>query len=307
MTITGFASDIVRMQEENHTNELAKALYDEIVKRLPEELELCYVEYDDKLMDSQIQEMFWGKPEFEIDHLDEWESDSRHAGIEGTIEFHLQLTDEEVELLEAGYDGYWYGSGPQAGKIVGKYTFMDQLREEISERDRSDPFGTLARHTPAKFMRYLVYDGTPIHDDDADVVDEIIKVLGLEFTQEPFATLPKLRSEIEAVLAEAGTGWGVYILWYGDVDKVIDACYRYENGDTITWENPHLLLLNPSSGSGYADVIHAKVTVPFCNTDLYLDTRDGGGGYSFTDEVCGGWCDVDPIEPIIEKRKVAAA
>ncbi len=253
---------------------LAKA-----IAEIPENLELTFVEYDDKLTNEQVAELLTGENETSIDTLDEWESENRHHGEQYQInEIRESLDDEERDLLD---------------------DVEDELREALWEADKSDPFGDLIRRTPDKWLRYWI-DERDLDTDElidrvfigVNGVGEVLDALGLLGTDQH---TPELEQEIADVLAESGSANAIYLLWHGDIEAPIRAA-AYDFGSdpktmstTVTFKDPYLLLFNPFNGSGYAERIHVTITRQFDPDHIKLDERGGGGGYSFTDETCGGW------------------
>lgn len=309
----------ISTQQMLHEEELAerKARHDEILERakamMPEETHLTFIEYDDQLTDEQIIELLKGLPIGEIGSLDNFESESSWYGEKYVWE-ELDLTDEEREILQGGDgnvpethtrpDGTTYTAHPSTG--------YDELVEMMRERDRSDWLADLIRHTPEKYMRYWFDERTLDSDELVDQVyqgiegvGEILQTLGLLDTDQH---TPELEAEIAAVLTEAGTDTAIFLLWQDDVEAYINAAgYDYGAAEPthsfdITWKDPYLLLLNPFMGSGYAERIHCTITTTFKADNLTLDVKGGGNGYSFTDDVCGGWVSTDSDVTLTKKE-----
>lgn len=236
---------------------------------IPEQVELVDIAYDDQLTDEQIQSAFKGTPPFEIADLDEWESDARHAGLWATLESYVDT--EDLDLLRADQSRF------------------DELQQAVEERDLSDPFGALARRTPHKWIRYTL-DVEPVsvwasaEDEITEDMQTIAEELGIEWNQGNRVLLREL-------VTNAGGGGRLHILWYGAVDELIDAAQQ-EDADgkpqTITWENPHLLVLSTAYGSGHMVSYEGTITLPFDRNRLKLDARNVGNGYSWSEDVTGG-------------------
>lgn len=276
MKITGFMSDALAADYKMMQDEKRESLLAEVLPTLPQRIELGYVDQGDQLMDEQIANLFRGD---EIGgHFDEWEDETRWFSLDGylnDVQYGCGIDSDEMDLIR------------------------DDLIAVLYDRDEGNLLGDLLRGTPDKWMRYWIDERNLDTDELIDRVyigvngvGEILTALGLLDTDQH---TPELEEQIAGILANAGNDVAIYVLWYGEVDDLIEAAaHDYEGGpkQTITWENPYLLLFNPFMGSGWADEITCKITVPFDHTNLRLDTRDGGSGYSFTDETCGGW-----IEP----------
>lgn len=242
-----------------------EAAYTRALEAVPNEVELVYVSQGDQLSDKQIQAAFRGAAPYDDPHFDEWESEARYSGTWGTLEYHVD--SEDLDLLQKDTERF------------------EDLFQAVQERDTSDPFMRLARMTPHKWMRYVAnWDAEPwpydnVDDDIAGIADQ----LGID----PVANDALLRE-----LVTEANGGGVYVLWYGGVDELIEAAQRFDNEgnqlpQTITWENPHLLVLDCMSGSGQMVSYTGTITLPFDRNRLLLDVRGVGNGYSWSDEVAG--------------------
>lgn len=246
-----------------------EAAYDRAIESIPDRVELVHVHYDDKLSDKQIQSAFEGTDPYEDGNFDEFTSEARHNGMWSTIEYHVD--EEDLDLLRE-----------DQGR-------MDDLRLAVQERDESDPFRALARNTPHRWMRYkLDLDANSIWSSDDEEINQdianIAEALGIEHT-------PDVDTLLRELVTEAGGG-RLNILWYGEVDELIDAAQLSdEHGNqvpqTITWENPHLLIHDGWNGAGHMVDYPGTITLPFERERLKLDARNIGNGYSWSDEIAG--------------------
>lgn len=239
---------------------LARAL-----EAIPDRVELVYVNQGDELSDKQIQHAFDGKLPWEEAHFEEFESEARHAGLWSTLESYVD--PEDLDLLRADQDRF------------------DELQQTIEERDESDPFMTLARMTPHKWMRYrLAWDSEPWpYENLGDDITGIAEQLGID---------RETHAELLRELVTEANGGGLHVLWYGEVDELIVAAQNSDHEgnqvpQTITWEKPHLLLLDGMGGGGHMIDFPGTITLPFNRDHLKLDARDVGNGYSWADDVAG--------------------
>jgi hypothetical protein len=239
---------------------LARAL-----EAIPDKVELVYISQGEELSDKQIQTAFAGTPSWENGDFDEYESEARHAGLWSTLEYHVD--HEDLDLIRADQSRF------------------EELQLAVEERDESDPFMTLARMTPHKWMRYVAnWDAEPWpYDNLTDDIAGIAAQLGID---------REAHDKLLQDLVTEANGGGVYVLWYGDVEELIVAAQNCDHEgkqvpQTITWENPHLLVLDCMSGSGHMVDFPGTITLPFDRARLMLDARNVGNGYSWSDDVAG--------------------
>lgn len=260
------------------------------IAALPDRVTLAHIDYRDELSTQQIVDAFEGKPPCENTDFDEWESDARRHGLNYYIEDvqkDLDLEDWEIDLIR------------------------DDLVEALYDRDDTDLWSGAMRNTPGKWMRYWIDERDLDSDELLDRlinpgvpgVASVLDALGLLGTDQH---TPELEAEIEEAIANSGVEAAIYLLWYGDIDELVEAAARdYEGAppQTITWKDPMLLLYHPFYGNGWADTIHATITTTFDRDKLHLDERGGGGGYSFSDEVCGGLVGNDDTTVTITRKE----
>jgi hypothetical protein len=242
--------------------------YDRAVAALPDKVELIYVTYDDGLTDDQIQSVFDGKTLWDDPHLEEFESDGRATGVDQVIDEYVD-TDDLAILAQ--------GNGEK----------LDGLRYTIEERDESDMYADLARQAGHKWLRYSIdfWATSPWVSGPAEIstdVRDIAERLGIELSEN--------ERLLGALVDEGGPG-NVFVLWYGAVDELIMACQRVDHEgnpvpQTITWEGPHLLILDGLNGSGHMVDFAGTITLPFHREQLKLDAR-AAGGYSWSRDVAG--------------------
>lgn len=242
------------------------AAWDRAVEALPVEVELVYVDRGDELSDEQIEKLLKGEPLYDESHFDEWESEQKFSNAWAIIEERVDTDD--LDILKQTTDK------------------VEELRFLIEERDRSDASSDLARNTPAKWFRYYLGDVNDVTFEDEeeknDTLASIFDNLGLGDTPETPITDEVLRA-ISSVLANS-QGGGLYLLWNGDIETMIDATYN-DAAKTVTWENPMVLVFDRVAGSGYAEDLPATVgPFPFDRSHLHLDEGDG----SYSTWVSGG-------------------
>jgi len=267
MNVSGFMADTVQDRTD--------ALVEQAMSLLPEKTDLCYVQYDDHLMDEQIHDLFDGLAFGEVKGLDEFEFESRWYGLQyelDELKRNGDFDDEEMDLIVTD----------------------QRVIDAIYDRDESDPLRDLISHTPDRYMRYWM-DERDLDTDElldrisigVEGVGEVLDALGLLGTDQH---TPELEQEIADILANSGTDVAIYIFWSGPIDDLIEAAaWDYGEGapkQTITWENPGLLLYHPFYGNGFEGQIHCTITTEFNKSNLALDAK-GGRGYSYSEEVAG--------------------
>jgi hypothetical protein len=251
--------------------DLGEALYEYAKENLDATYTLWYPSYDDELSDDQVLAIFDGKWEKVEGDFDDWLLDSKWDACKYIIDD--ILGKEDSALLQ---DTEWF----------------DELRFAIEERDDSFPLKTLAGST-SKLMRYdleVGFGDCCFQDDDdfeADV-KAVAEAVGLDFDG-----YEAHRDQIAAMLREANGGH-LYVIWHDDVEDVVMGICNKEWGNdlapsTITWENPHLIVLDTLNGSGYAsdDPLPITITKPFDREMFRLDAARTGRGYTWTDTTGG--------------------
>jgi hypothetical protein len=233
---------------------------------LAETYDLAYVSQGDRITDEQLAYIFehGHEPESFYDWLDE----SRHHYAIEALE---ELIPDRLEREALRRTDDW-----------------DDLIDEIKERDNSNVFRDLLRETPRVLMRYALGDVDEDLDLDQDswnwseeqvtsAARKIGEIVGLDFVH-----LPELRE----LVVNATYGGKLYVIWYGDVDDVVQASFDDSVQRTISWTEPYLLVLDRFNGSGHdVKIGHGEtITVRWDRTRLVVDDHDFGYGW---DRVCG--------------------
>jgi hypothetical protein len=247
---------------------LVDEAFDRAVEALPERTELYLTHYTEKLSDEWIQRLFIGDNDKVLDELEEdgGYQEGRDSARWNVVEQHVDAND--LDVLK------------QSGDKV------HELFRVLDERDDSDPIRDMARNTGKRFVRYRLGEIDLLTMDVLDVrraAGEIASMLGIEHNG-PFQ--PAIRS----ILANADTAWGprgLWLLFYADVEELIDACQDPADKRLVVTK-PEVLLFNSATGAGWAEQIDTTVRVPFDRVNLKLDAKDIGNGWSWTEEVSAG-------------------
>jgi hypothetical protein len=226
--------------------------------------------YTEQLQDEWIQRLFAGNDE---ELADEVTDDDGYREAITTASWNVveQYVDEaDLDLLKQS-----------------KHEKVGELFMALDERDESDPIGGMTRNTGSRFVRYRLGDIELTTMNDADVeraAGEIAGLLGVEYDG-PY------RSAIDSILGNADTAWGprgLWLLFYADVEELVEAC-QSDTPQTLSVTKPEVLLLNPvSMGGCWAEQIDGVVSVPFDRSLLQLDAKGIGNGYSWTEEISAG-------------------
>jgi hypothetical protein len=269
-------------------------------RQLPKTTSLVYIHYDDALTPDQIQAHFAAADGIytvcdEInDHFYDNADDRAREIIKDIID-----DDEAQDLLESDDDEY------------------RDLIDTVHERDDSDPRADLLRNTHAMLFRYRLSDdweNYPIsrqnYNDESDTdereAQHIASTLGIDVDRyrgdswnaadrQVDETARKLadiagvwyddfRDSLTEIIVNASYGGSPEISWYGDPRELIGALKRSESGDewdlngTITFREPHLLLIDFYNGCGHdAKLKGAVITVPFDPSRIVVDDAKNVG------------------------------
>jgi hypothetical protein len=269
------------------------------ITQLPKETSLVYISYDDQLMADQVQKIFVSRTAmYEVaDEIDENFYDHRDESAETIIK--EIVGDEAYELIDEDEDD--------------KRTVMDA----IYERDTSDTLRDLKRNTHDMLIRYRLcsdWSDFPVRPPDnsdgkydaeiegrkraaacgipyeAEAIDsfsdaerqldtdarKLAAIVGIKY-------LPH-RDELRELIINASYGGSPEIIWYGsatDLMKHLVVADDDENWATsgyLTFENPHLLVIDNLNGSGHDVCLKgATVTVPFDPTMIVIDEAKNNG------------------------------
>lgn len=245
-----------------------------LIEKLDDTYDLVYISYDDELTDNQLRSVLAGNPSEAEESIMEWADDCRwHALTEYVLP--QILSSSERDSLMDDRDAF------------------EDLQEAIYERDTSCPFEDLLKNTSRNLMRYQVCHQTlgdlAGYDDEgylsASAPDVIADLLGLEKGGSMEAI--KQMAEIETMVANADGECNLYVIWYeepADVAAPIVAhAWRGEALPTrITWDTPHLVLLNTGCGSGMDCSLDGPLSLPFDAEAVCLDKEDCGYGWDQT-------------------------
>jgi hypothetical protein len=182
------------------------------------------------------------------------------------------LTEEEAELLIEQY--------------------RDEIRDEIYERDSSDPLKDLSRNTGDIVMFYDtgVYIGGH-EEEDIQIIKEALHIKDDSYDQ-----------ELRELVANSYSGGNLEIYFTSRLD---DWLGLREDLDTITFDNPHIALVDHGNGSGFNVELGHSFSLPYNQENVFIDKEVS---YSYTYDVCGmysDWCSGTNLELTITKQEKA--
>lgn len=252
----------------------SQQVYDKIVAALPSDTDLYYVEYNDTLREEQADQALQsanGFMEVQNEIMDLW-AEEHFLSTERTLQEAAEavgLRDEFEDL-----DDDW----------------VSRLREQVWERDRSNPMKDLARNVRTLLRFQLGADdvdqdlpyntGYPASPDE-EVVDKhgrrLARMAGVDFDVNADAFR-------QMVIEQSYYGGNLFVFWYGTISEFLDAVLDENGVHTITWTDPYLVLFDGMNGTGHDARITGTITRTFRPGLLGLDSQGGQGGW---DNVAG--------------------
>jgi len=245
-----------------------------VIAAIPAKVELVDLYRPDGLDVRQVVELYDAKGwRYEVTSLDIFESDTRWEGEAWALD---NLRDE-CNVSACAWDD-----------------IEEDVLEVLRDRDVSDPIGQVIDATREMWHRYTFGPADLADFDDTGVgvyasADDVFRVLGVDVD----TVTPAQRAAVEGVISNAYACDVVAIVWSGDVADIAGTLRAVENGEqvTYTWENPYVCVWSPWTGAGHANMVEGLTVSTVLNPDrLRLDEPNTGQGYTFTGDVCGGWC-----------------
>ncbi len=270
------------------------------IEALPKDTDLRYVEYDDQLSDRQISALLEGRAsEVESDLDDAW-SDSAWRNEEDMIKQVLPDEDERDALEDSE-------------------KHLQKLRDEIRERDQSDPLLSLIRSTPRVLLRYDLgnntgdpdlWQGSWSWDEDRvkHMAYRLLQRLRLSpkavYTSRSGRQATNLQQMMELVTEASGGGF-LQVIWNADVEDILRCTLADTFGTPvpryITWRDPRILLINTMEGSGHEVTLSGSITRIWNPDRCYVDSQFGYGWDSICGLVKSAYDDDPTIRPLPDK------
>lgn len=234
-------------------------LYEEILGRLKGKYTLFSPEYDDSLSTEQIAKIAQGDITGVEEEMWEFLADHRDYNT-GYIINDVTTEDERLALGDR----------------------LEELRFAIEERDDSDPLHQLARRTSDASFRYRLTEDFYVYSDEEGATKTIAGILGVSESD----------AGVSWIVSQGGSSGALFLYFSLDVEELLRVMEGISFRDevfTLTASGTDVMILSTMNGSGMVtdDPIDFTWTGDFDPTDLFLDARNAGGGYSW-DETTGG-------------------
>lgn len=263
----------------SNTIEFAIPSLEEVINLFDKSYTLVYVDYRDSL-DNNLEEIQKAIHKQDMSYIwestDDWVMDAQIYGLDSAL-------DELKKEIKSTFDlESW-----QAEAVIEKY--MDEIKEEIYNRDDSDVTHDLLRNTanPVCYYDtgYEVEEQTWCLDEKEfnNYIKEIKKVLKIKISDTTFD------KELRELLANASYGGKLVVYFMGDIENLLSI---KKNGFTrIRFDGAEVALVDHWNGSGHNVFIKHKFSFPLDVEKIIFDKTKR---YSYTYEVCGmvsNWCD----------------
>lgn len=240
---------------------------EEVIALLDKTYELVYVDYRDNLdhcldkIQAAVQEQDWAPLDEAID--DGWLSDSQWNAIDYILK---ELADEMTDAFDIEKE--------EAEAWIEEHN--DALRDEIYNRDRSDPLDDLLRNTsdPVAFYDTGVYIDEPYGSDDVkDRLRTIKKALGLKGKA--------WDDDLRLMIIQASYGGRLVVYFRIPVEELM----KLGEANMVEFTSePCVAIINTYNGSGdHCHLKDATITLPFDPSNIFLDRTIK---YSYVYEVC---------------------
>ncbi|MCC3299319.1 hypothetical protein [Arthrobacter caoxuetaonis] len=238
---------------------------------------LAFVQYDDRLRDDQVSRYLSGS-------YSEVEDEVNDLFTESVID---ASTEQARDLLkEAGIDVDEVDTDK-----------LDQLAEEIREKDDSDPMAGLVRNTPEKLMRLTL--GQPggtntLYDGNVDGAQEAreARIAAMLNERGLDASSPEAKEAISSLVTEGPQYWhegvDLDVVYFDDIrDSTV---FNADTGEVasreIQFKDPYVVLLDRVNGSGYDARIPGMIKATATEENPVKLDADDKYGYGW-DETAG--------------------
>lgn len=222
-----------------------------LIDKLPTTIELCYVDYNDKLHSAEsIRQVMW------------WEFDATHYWYTREIVDQIIMdtyTEEEQEFLRENEE------------------IRQAISDEIYSRDTSDPSRQLAKNTNTWFRYDLDIEIPDLDYMSKSEYNKLIRQLTKRFSRFWYK-----ENHIRNMVANAPYWWQLYMLWYGSVSDIVYDKHFGQKYATIWWE---LICFDANNWSWRGTEQLVYVTVQRNEDNLILDDLDTG--YWYATDLCG--------------------
>lgn len=267
---------------------------DDVIAQLKDGYDLTYVDYRDRLSDTQVAALIRKDMESFDEENWEWAADSRHDGATHAIKDEIAWVAKDWEehdrvkaYVDAGEITDWAEGDYPYDELADAFECTDdwhRVLDAIKERDTSDPYKQLARQTPAVLMRHVVAneDAALYGNHSPKAVWRWLKENAEEGTvlKRTKHNLDVIRSVINESMHSLGYSMGMLV-------------YAVDPGDVYSWPydtewveivNPFLYIGNYYQGDGYCS--EEPLEAVFRVKREHLRTDKDAPGYGWN-EVAG--------------------
>lgn len=195
--------------------EIARAIFDDAIAKLPEKVTLFYLSQGDQLQDEQVNEIFAGSYDAVSEQIYDWFRDNDHWAIDYEIE--AILDSDEIDVLKEH----------PSNEMPDHWTLHDELRDAIRDRDDSDPMGELTRATPDVMLRLDTREVIEESDTSEELIEIVCRGLGLSPMVNRARIMKWLAENFNEVYGS------VEIVWRADIQEAVDQFKPWEQGEQI--------------------------------------------------------------------------
>lgn len=269
-----------------------KTLPKSITDLLPKQIELVSANYDDSLDNSldKVQEAIRKQDWYPLDSIfeDDWYFESQDYGVQYALD---ELKDDIVRNFDVDEE--------RAEMFIQDH--LEEIREEIYNRDCSDVMTDMIRHTSDPVCFYDT--GVEIEFDVPFGTEEDLKACLKEVKSALKIKSNKWDSELRMMI-EQGYSGRLVVYFKGDIREMMSLSGK----NCITFKNPMVAIINTYQGSGdNTDLPGHEFTLSLDPENIFLDRNLK---YSYTYDVCGmveSWCDCTDVKFHSDKRRSGGA
>lgn len=274
---------------EELTEDEREKFIDQICSHIPGYAQSVYIDYRDKLSDEQVDMILAGRDDEAYEDVEHFFDDAAHAGEREIVSEALSDAGCDLIYSDLDYDDY--------------DLIVDYIRDVDSNKTAYDQLmdarqPTLTRSRLGEPLSYT--EGNSFNDSDPGVAYQA-RVDGLRARMAQFGLDPDLPENVEAaeyMVSEGPDYWheGVTLDVIVQAERPKDLAPAYGRERKVRIQDPHLLLIDPTRGTGADAKVRGDLVVPIDSSETIEEHsgigqrffRDGsgsiyGGGYGWDD------------------------